>query len=81
MTDHDPYETWLSERLDVETPHGFSERVMGHLDSGRLDAAQPTQVERLLSSPPLRLAVSVAALAVGLSRFLYLALQAKLIAF
>jgi len=80
MTHHDPYESWLSERTDVEVPHGFSERVMEHLH-GRADAAQPTRTERLLASRPLRLAVSVAALAVGLSRFLYFALQAKLIVF
>jgi len=81
MTAPDPYRTWLSRRLDVDAPQGFSARVMEHLPSARAERAQPTPVERLLESRPLRLAVSSAAVAVGLSRFLYLVLQAELIAF
>jgi len=81
MTVHDPYQNWLSRRLDVDAPRGFSERVMEQLQSGRAEGPAPTRIERLLDSRPLRLAVSMAALAVGLSRFIYLALQAELIAF
>lgn len=81
MTTQDPYRTWLARRLDVEAPQDFSARVMERLASDRAERAQPASVERLLESRPLRIAVSAAAVVVGLSRFVYLVLQAELIAF
>ena len=71
------YEDWIAAKRLAEVSPDFTERVMREVMP--LDSAHLSRWERLQEVRWLRVAVGVAALAVGVARFVYLAVVAHLI--
>jgi hypothetical protein len=72
IANEEAYQRWMAEKKVVRVRAGLADQVLD-----QLDPSPP----RLLHSRGWRWAVSVAALAVGLSRFVYLAVLARLVEF
>ena len=81
MTDHNkPYEIWLAGCRDASVSDDFADRVMDRIAADSCVPAKPVKnVSGLMASRRLRIMISAVAVLVGVSRFVYLAVVAKLI--
>jgi len=81
MSDHnDQYETWLAHCRDASVSADFADRVMNRVAPDQCVPAKPQKdASGLLTSRRARIMISALAVLVGVSRFVYLAVLARLI--